>query len=138
MHSRFHGSLNPYVCPDYGDTFLRKFQLVNNGRIHGKVSHSYTLRRKEFLHKRTPVSDKRIYTGDQLLEEFISKAELKQHERNTHGGVNPNSSNTTINSNQQNHSQQKQQQAEWSHPQTITVCQSLMPKRINGDHIELI
>ncbi|CAD7001946.1 unnamed protein product [Ceratitis capitata] len=107
MHSRFHGSLNPYVCPDYGDTFPRKFQLVNNGRIHGKVSHSYTLR---------PI----VYPCISFREEFISKAELKQHERNTHGGVNPNSSNTTINSNQQNHSQQKQQQAEWSHPQTIT------------------
>ncbi|CAD7001952.1 unnamed protein product, partial [Ceratitis capitata] len=90
MQSRFHGSLNPFVCPYYGDTFPRKFQLVNNGRIHGKVPHSYTLRYKEFLHK----------------QEFMSDSELKQHVRNTHGGVNPNSSNTTINSNQQHHSQQ--------------------------------
>ncbi|CAD7001943.1 unnamed protein product [Ceratitis capitata] len=51
----------------------------------------------------------------------MSDSELKQHVRNTHGGLNPNSSNTMINTNQQHHSQQKQQQEESGHPQTITV-----------------
>ncbi|CAD7000818.1 unnamed protein product, partial [Ceratitis capitata] len=85
MHSRFRGSLNPFVCPDYGDTFPHKFQLVNHGRIHGKVPHSYILRGKEFLHMRTLGSHLRIHIGDQRYpciscrEEFIWKAELKQH-----------------------------------------------------------
>ncbi|CAD7001970.1 unnamed protein product [Ceratitis capitata] len=58
----------------------------------------------------------------------MSDSELKQHVRNTHGGLNPNSSNTMINSNQQHHSQQKQQQEESGHPQIITVLNPVTPR----------
>lgn len=61
MHSRFHGSLNPFVCSDCGATFPRKFQLVNHGRIHGRVPHSCTVCGKEFLQKRTLVAHMRLY-----------------------------------------------------------------------------
>lgn len=44
----------------------------------------------------------RLHTGDQPYpctacgEGFRTKAELNQHNRTTHGGINPNSANTTI------------------------------------------
>lgn len=56
MHSRFHGSLNPFVCADCGAAFPRKFQLVNHGRMHGRVPHSCPICGKEFLQKRTLVA----------------------------------------------------------------------------------
>ncbi|XP_037948586.1 zinc finger protein 135 isoform X2 [Teleopsis dalmanni] len=151
MHSRFHGSINPFVCPDCGVTFPRKFQLVNHGRVHGKVPHSCTVCGKEFLQKRTLVSHMRIHTGDHPYpciscgEGFLTKAELNQHFRNSHGGVNPNSSSSNVvptntiittqqpaqniqlhqtqqqHHQQQHQQQQQQQQQTQAHPQTITV-----------------
>lgn len=59
MHSRFHGSLNPFVCPDCGATFTRKFELVNHGRLHGRLPHSCPVCNKEFLQKRTLVAHMR-------------------------------------------------------------------------------
>ncbi|XP_055314651.1 zinc finger protein 135 isoform X35 [Sitodiplosis mosellana] len=120
MHSRFHGSLNPFVCSDCGATFPRKFQLVNHGRIHGRVPHSCTVCGKEFLQKRTLVAHMRLHTGDQPYpctacgEGFRTKAELNQHNRATHGGINPNSANTTI-------VVSGSQQQQMHQPQTVTV-----------------
>lgn len=59
MHSRFHGFLNPFVCPDCGATFTRKFELVNHGRLHGRLPHSCPVCNKEFLQKRTLVAHMR-------------------------------------------------------------------------------
>ncbi|XP_055314647.1 zinc finger protein 3 homolog isoform X31 [Sitodiplosis mosellana] len=126
MHSRFHGSLNPFVCSDCGATFPRKFQLVNHGRIHGRVPHSCTVCGKEFLQKRTLVAHMRLHTGDQPYpctacgEGFRTKAELNQHNRATHGGINPNSANTTIvvSGSQQ---QQMRYPVLQHQPQTVTV-----------------
>lgn len=48
------------------------------------------------------LSKTRLHTGDQPYpctacgEGFRTKAELNQHNRATHGGLNPNSANTTI------------------------------------------
>lgn len=53
MHSRFHGGQSPYVCPDCGAGFLRKFELVNHERQHGRNPESCTTCGKEFLQKRT-------------------------------------------------------------------------------------
>lgn len=67
MHSRFHGSTNPFVCPDCGATFPRKFQLVNHGRLHGRIPHSCSVCGKEFLQKRTMVAHMR-YTSFIIIE----------------------------------------------------------------------
>lgn len=53
MHSRFHGGLSPYNCPDCGAGFLRKFELVNHERQHGRNPESCPNCGKEFLQKRT-------------------------------------------------------------------------------------
>lgn len=53
MHSRFHGGQSPYVCPDCGAGFLRKFELVNHERQHGRNPESCSTCGKEFLQKRT-------------------------------------------------------------------------------------
>uniref|UniRef100_A0A182QFN0 C2H2-type domain-containing protein n=1 Tax=Anopheles farauti TaxID=69004 RepID=A0A182QFN0_9DIPT len=132
MHSRFHGSVNPFHCRDCGATFPRKFQLVNHGKIHGRVPHSCTLCGKEFLQKRTLAAHMRIHTGDQPFpciacgEGFRTKSELNAHNRQTHSGVNPNSSNTTIittnsvvtsNAQQQAQQQAQNQQHQQQHQQ---------------------
>lgn len=53
MHSRFHGGQRPFVCPDCGVGFLRKFELVNHERQHGRNPESCPACGKEFLQKRT-------------------------------------------------------------------------------------
>lgn len=53
MHSRFHGGQSPFVCPDCGAGFLRKFELVNHERQHGRNPESCSNCGKEFLQKRT-------------------------------------------------------------------------------------
>lgn len=53
MHSRFHGGQSPYICPDCGAGFPRKFELVNHERQHGRNPESCPACGKEFLQKRT-------------------------------------------------------------------------------------
>jgi len=53
MHSRFHGGTQPFVCPDCGAAFLRKFELVNHERQHGRIPESCPACGKEFLQRRT-------------------------------------------------------------------------------------
>jgi KRAB domain-containing zinc finger protein len=90
----FHGSINPFVCPDCGATFPRKFQLVNHGKLHGRVPHSCPVCGKEFLQKRTLAAHMRLHSGDQPYpcltcgEGFRSKSELNAHNRLTHGSQN--------------------------------------------------
>lgn len=76
-----------------------------------------------------------MHTGDHAYpctacgEGFRTKAELNQHNRQTHGGVNPNSANTTIvvASNQQQ--QQQQQQHQTAQIQVVRIF--FIPKAIN-------
>lgn len=89
MHSRFHGSLDPFVCPDCGATFPRKFQLVNHGKLHGRVPHECTVCGQEFLQKRTLVSHMRQHTDAPHAclncgEGFKTKSELTAHQRIVH------------------------------------------------------
>lgn len=123
MHSRFHGSVNPFACNDCGATFARKFQLINHGKLHGRVPHSCTVCGREFLQKRTLATHMKTHTGEASFpclacgEGFASKAELNAHNRLVHGGLNPNAPNTTIVTNktatviQQQQNQAAQQQA---------------------------
>jgi len=123
MHSRFHGSINPFACNDCGATFARKFQLINHGKLHGRVPHSCTVCGREFLQKRTLATHMKTHTGEASFpclacgEGFASKAELNAHNRLVHGGLNPNAPNTTIVTNktatviQQQQQNQAQQQA---------------------------
>lgn len=80
----------------------------------------------------------RIHTGDQPFpciacgEGFRTKSELNAHNRLTHGGVNPNSSNTTIittntvvTSNAQQQQQQQQAQAQNQQQQQHIEVQQL-------------
>lgn len=53
MHSRFHGGQRPFICPDCGAGFLRKFELVNHERQHGRNPEACPVCGKEFLQKRT-------------------------------------------------------------------------------------
>jgi len=89
MHSRFHGSVNPFVCNDCGASFARKFQLVNHGKLHGRVPHECTVCGQEFLQKRTLVAHMRQHTDAPHVcldcsEGFRTKSELTAHQRIVH------------------------------------------------------
>lgn len=89
MHSRFHGSVDPFVCQDCGATFPRKFQLVNHGKLHGRVPHECTVCGQEFLQKRTLVAHMRQHTDAPHCclncgEGFRTKSELTAHQRIVH------------------------------------------------------
>jgi KRAB domain-containing zinc finger protein len=89
MHSRFHGSVDPFVCQDCGASFPRKFQLVNHGKLHGRVPHECTVCGQEFLQKRTLVAHMRQHTDAPHVcltcsEGFRSKTELTAHQRIVH------------------------------------------------------
>lgn len=68
-----------------------------------------------------------MHTGDQPYpctacgEGFRTKAELNQHNRATHGGLNPNSANTTI---VVSGSQQQMVSIDFSHPLNLIEFQS--------------
>ncbi len=89
MHSRFHGSVNPFVCQDCGASFPRKFQLVNHGKLHGRVPHECTVCGQEFLQKRTLVAHMKQHTDAPHVcldcsEGFRTKSELTAHQRIVH------------------------------------------------------
>lgn len=89
MHSRFHGSVDPFVCQDCGASFPRKFQLVNHGKLHGRVPHECTVCGQEFLQKRTLVAHMRQHTDAPHVcldcsEGFRTKSELTAHQRIVH------------------------------------------------------
>lgn len=89
MHSRFHGSLDPFVCQDCGASFPRKFQLVNHGKLHGRVPHECSVCGQEFLQKRTLVAHMRQHTDAPHAclncgEGFRTKSELTAHQRIVH------------------------------------------------------
>lgn len=109
MHSRFHGSLDPFVCPDCGASFPRKFQLVNHGKLHGRVPHECSVCGQEFLQKRTLVAHMRQHTDAPHAclncgEGFRTKSELTAHQRIVHNIQPPvrvkNASSTATSSNQ--------------------------------------
>ena len=87
--SRFHGGQRPYSCQDCGVSFARKFELVNHGRIHGRVPHSCAVCGKEFLQKRTLLAHSRLHTASDETEHpyscihcgeaFTAKAALAAH-----------------------------------------------------------
>lgn len=94
MHSRFHGSLDPFVCPDCGASFPRKFQLVNHGKLHGRVPHECSVCGQEFLQKRTLVAHMRQHTDAPHAclncgEGFRTKSELTAHQRIVHNIMPP-------------------------------------------------
>jgi uncharacterized Zn-finger protein len=89
MHSRFHGSVDPFVCQDCGASFPRKFQLVNHGKLHGRVPHECTICGQEFLQKRTLVAHMKQHIDAphvclECSEGFSSKSELTAHQRIVH------------------------------------------------------
>lgn len=89
MHSRFHGSLDPFVCQDCGASFPRKFQLVNHGKLHGRVPHECSVCGQEFLQKRTLVAHMRQHTDAPHAclncgQGFRTKSELTAHQRIEH------------------------------------------------------
>lgn len=89
MHSRFHGSVDPFVCQDCGASFPRKFQLVNHGKLHGRVPHECTVCGQEFLQKRTLVAHMKQHTDAPHVcldcsEGFRTKSELTAHQRIVH------------------------------------------------------
>lgn len=90
MHSRFHGSLNSFVCNDCGATFTRKFELVNHGRLHGKQPHNCVICNKEFFQKRTLVAHMRCHTGNfpnscsSCGEHFQLRQDLASHVKSQH------------------------------------------------------
>jgi KRAB domain-containing zinc finger protein len=109
MHSRFHGSLDPFVCQDCGASFPRKFQLVNHGKLHGRVPHECSVCGQEFLQKRTLVAHMRQHTDAPHAclncgEGFRTKSELTAHQRIVHNIQPPvrvkNASATTTSNNQ--------------------------------------
>lgn len=127
MHSRFHGSLDPFVCQDCGASFPRKFQLVNHGKLHGRVPHECSVCGQEFLQKRTLVAHMRQHTDAPHAclncgEGFRTKSELTAHQRIVHNIQPPvrvkNTSATATSNNQgiqENQIEQHSQEMEEEH-----------------------
>lgn len=114
MHSRFHGSVDPFVCQDCGASFPRKFQLVNHGKLHGRVPHECSVCGQEFLQKRTLVAHMKQHTDAPHVcldcsEGFRTKSELTAHQRIVHNIQPPvRSKNATATSTSNSSSQQAQ------------------------------
>lgn len=95
MHSRFHGSLTSFVCPDCGATFTRKFELVNHSRLHGKQPYSCTICNKEFFQKRTLIAHMRFHNTDYPYscsncgESFETQSKLSSHIKSVHSLISP-------------------------------------------------
>lgn len=114
MHSRFHGSVDPFVCQDCGASFPRKFQLVNHGKLHGRVPHECSVCGQEFLQKRTLVAHMKQHTDAPHVcldcsEGFRTKSELTAHQRIVHNILPPvRNKNATATSTSSGSSQQPQ------------------------------
>lgn len=130
MHSRFHGSVDPFVCQDCGASFPRKFQLVNHGKLHGRVPHECTVCGQEFLQKRTLVAHMRQHTDAPHVcltcsEGFRTKSELTAHQRIVHNIQPPvrnkNASATATSNAQQQQQQQIQVEQEMEEEQQFTL-----------------
>lgn len=137
MHSRFHGSVDPFVCQDCGASFPRKFQLVNHGKLHGRLPHECTVCGQEFLQKRTLIAHMRQHTDAphvclECSEGFRTKSELTAHGRIVHNIQPPvrqkHASSTATSRNQQQQNQQQQEIEEEQQQQQVHYLKQEQPQ----------